>query len=137
MFGGALDPAAVTVRRARWWPLQPRAVIMAPDGHIWCHPQGSTWSADFAREGLGAQAHFIHELTHVWQHQCGLWLPLARLPFARYRYRLTPGRPFGDYGIEQQAEITAHAFLLREGGRAPTSATLRELAAILPFAPWR
>lgn len=86
---------------------------MAPTGHIWFHPKGGGWSEDFSEESLGAQAYFIHELTHVWQAQKGgrFYLPLMRHPFCRYNYRLKPGKPFARYGIEQQAEIVKHRFL--------------------------
>ena len=60
---------------------------------------------------------FIHEMTHVWQTQTrGDWyLVLNRHPFCRYDYALKPGWQLERYGIEQQAEIVKHAFLLRHG----------------------
>src|SRR3546814_7364038 len=42
---------------------------------------------------------------------------LFRSPFCRYGYALHTGWPLARYGIEQQAEIVRHAFLLRHGGR--------------------
>jgi hypothetical protein len=48
----------------------------------------------------------------VWQWQQGVFLPLRRHPFCRYDYVLEPGKPFARYGLEQQAEIARHAFLL-------------------------
>ncbi|MEI6486098.1 MAG: vgr related protein [Sphingomonadales bacterium] len=134
VFGDAIDLAAATVRRAKYWAFHPWHVTMAPDGHIWCHPRGHNWSADYAGEGLGMQAHFIHELTHVWQAQTGGHLALRRPPLARYRYRLEPGKPFAAYGIEQQACIVADAFLARARGDA---ATLARLGPLLPFASWQ
>lgn len=134
VFGAALDAARVLVHRAKWWALQPRWVTMAPDGHIWCHPKGGNWSADFAGEGLGGQAHFIHELVHVWQVQTGGHLALRRPPWARYRYKIVPGKPFARYGIEQQACIVEHGFRARVRG---DSVTLAALAAIIPFAGWK
>ena len=38
-----------------------------------------------------------------------------RHPFCSYAYVLEPGKPFGRYGIEQQAEIVAHRFLADRG----------------------
>ena len=134
VFGDALDTAATTVRRAKYWALQPWWVTMAPDGHIWCHPNGHNWSADYAAEPVSAQAHFIHELVHVWQVQVGGHLALRRPPFARYRYTLTPGKPFARYGIEQQACIVEEAFRARARGHAQT---LAQLAPILPFPGWQ
>jgi len=117
MFGDAIDCAPVRLRRRKWFPLQPRATVMAPCGHIHFHPKGPHWSEDFAAAPLGAQGLFIHEMVHVWQAQTRgrLYLPLMRHPFCRYDYTLVPGRPFERYGLEQQAEIVRHVFLAERG----------------------
>lgn len=116
VFGQAIDCAQVTIRRRRWFPLQPRRVTMAPMGHLHFHPASENYCEDFSQVRLSLQGHFIHEMTHVWQAQTrGMWyLPLCR-PFSRrYDYALRPGMPLRKYGIEQQAEIVRHAFLLRK-----------------------
>lgn len=117
MFGSEIDYAKVRLRRRKWFPLQPRNVTMAPRGHIHFHPQGSAYCDDFSRESLHRQGFFIHEMVHVWQAQkFGRWyLILRRMPWARYDYALKPGWPLARYGVEQQAEIVRHAFLLRQG----------------------
>lgn len=117
MFGHTLDPGPVRLHCAKWFPLQPRNVAMAPDGHIWFHPEGGLWHSDFAQAPDRLQAFLIHELMHVWQHQQGLCLLLRRHPFCRYDYRIVPGRPLRRYGIEQQAMIVEHAFTARRAGR--------------------
>lgn len=115
MFGTAIDYAKVKIRRRKWFPFQPQRVTMAPRGHIHFHPQSRNYCEDFSQASLQQQAHFIHELTHVWQTQChGDWWLVLRRPFSRrYDYSLKPGWPLERYGIEQQAEIVRHAFLLR------------------------
>jgi hypothetical protein len=135
IFGDAIDYDAVRVKRRRWFPFQPRNVLMAPTGHIHAHPRGTLWSADYSKEAIGLQALFMHELTHVWQSQTKgrFYLPLMRHPFCRYGYQLAPGRAFQDYGLEQQAEIVRHAFLQKQGRSAPGAPSLQELSAILPF----
>lgn len=133
VFGAALDTARVTVRRAKWWALQPWWVTMAPDGHIWCHPNGPNWCADYAAASAGYQAHFIHELVHVWQYQVGGHLALRRPPWARYGYAIVPGKPFTRYGLEQQACIVEDAFRARLRG---DDAALALLAPVLPFCGW-
>jgi hypothetical protein len=115
MFGPALDLTHIRLHCRAWWPFQPRNVVMAPDGHIWFHPAGGLWREDYSFAPLRLQALFVHEMTHVWQHQRGLFLPLRRHPFCRYAYELQPGRPLIRYGIEQQAMIVEHAFLARHG----------------------
>ncbi|QIQ88106.1 vgr related protein [Erythrobacter sp.] len=117
IFGDAIDYGAVEIRRRKWFPFQPKRITMAPRGHIHFHPEGSAYCDDFSQEGVLRQGFLIHELTHVWQAQTrGSWyLVLNRHPFCRYDYALRPGRPLTFYGIEQQAEIVRHAFLLRRG----------------------
>src|SRR5690606_19815508 len=133
----ALDLSAITIRRAKWWWLQPAWIVMAPDGHIWFHPNHPGWREDFSTAPLALRGLIVHELCHVWQWQKGIYLPLARHPFCRYGYRLTPGRPFDRYGLEQQAEIVRHAYLLREGGTPAGAAAARSYAGLIPFGPWR
>lgn len=117
IFGTAIDYDAVRIRRRKWFPFQPRKVTMAPLGHIHFHPHGSAYCDDFSLQPLSRQALFIHEMTHVWQTQTrGKWyLVFNRMPWARYDYALKPGWPLVRYGIEQQARIVEHAFLLRSG----------------------
>jgi len=134
VFGPALDPEPVRLRRAKWFMFQPAWVTMAPDGDIWCHPNGGVWCDDFSRGPLWQRALFVHEMTHVWQHQSGINLILKRRPFTPYAYLpLVPGRPFAAYGIEQQAVIVEDAYRLSQGGQvagAPPEATY---AALIPF----
>lgn len=115
MFGSAIDYSAVMIRRRKWFPFQPRHITMAPRGHMHFHPKSDGYCEDFATESIHRQAHFIHEMTHIWQTQTrgGWYLILNRMPWARYDYALKPGWTLTKYGIEQQAEIVKHAFLLR------------------------
>lgn len=137
MFGAAIDCSKVRVRRRRWFPLQPRKVTMAPLGHLHFHPRSESYCDDFSRDSLGKQALFIHEMTHVWQTQRRGWwyLPLVR-PFSRrYDYAIKPGWKLEKYGIEQQAEIVAHAFLLSHGQAVIGAPPLAVYRQILPFRP--
>lgn len=132
VFGAAIDFDRVTVRHAKWFALQPAWIVMAPDGHIWFHPNGGLWRSDFAApQALDLRALLVHELVHVWQHQHGIRLPLQRPPLPRYAYTLKPGKRFGAYGLEQQACIVEDAYRLSEGGAAPAAAA--SYAAVWPF----
>lgn len=135
VFGDAIDCAKVRLVRRKWWLLQPVNAAMAPCGKIHFHPQGTLWSEDFSSESLSLQGVFIHEATHVWQAQRygPFYLPLMRQPFSRYRYRIVSGRRFASYGIEQQAEIVRHTFLLRHGHPLCNSPPLEDLEKLLPF----
>jgi hypothetical protein len=133
MFGDAIALDAVRISRRRWWPLQPRQVVMAPRGHIHFHPECTAYVPCFGAAAPSGQGLFLHEMTHVWQHQAGINLLLRRHPFCRYRYDFVPGKPFERYGIEQQAEIVRHVFQMRQGRTIPGKPPLAALAAILPF----
>jgi hypothetical protein len=135
VFGTAIDPAPVRIRRRRWFPFQPIGTLMAPTGHIHFHPRSSRYCDDFGAARIEQQALFIHEMTHVWQTQTrGKWyLPLMRNPWSPYDYVIKPGWKLNDYGLEQQAEIVRHAFLLLHGKVVPGAPTLKTYQQILPF----
>lgn len=128
VFGAALDSSAVRIHHARWFALQPRRTVMAPDGDIWFVPGDGLWHDDLTTAGPSLQRLLIHELTHCWQHQRGLCLPLRRHPFCRYGYDIQAGKPLTAYGIEQQAMIVEHAFAARLTG-APNPVLEHLLAA--------
>jgi len=135
VFGDAVDYTPVRIRRRKWFPFHPRRVTMAPRGHIHFHPLGENYCEDFATASLHRQGHFIHEMVHVWQTQTrGDWhLVLRRHPFCRYDYSLKPGWPLERYGIEQQAEIVRHAFLLRSGMKLPGVGDAAAYKALVNF----
>jgi len=137
VFGQAIDYGQVTIRRRKWFPLQPRRVTMAPRGHLHFHPLSDAYCDDFGAAPLHRQGLFIHEMTHVWQTQrLGEWyLVLHRHPWCRYDYAMRPGWTLDRYGIEQQAEIVRHAFLLRAGAKVPGAPPQSAYESILPFKP--
>lgn len=108
---------------------------MAPCGHIHFHPRSPLYRDDFASATIDLQGLFVHEMTHVWQAQTRgrFYLPTRRHPFCRYSYALHPGWPLARYGLEQQAEIVRHAFLLRCGIAVAGAPPLAAYEAILPF----
>lgn len=135
IFGTAIDYAGVTVRRRKFFPFQPRGVTMAPMGHLHFHPAAPQYCDDFAAAPLESQAHFIHEMTHVWQAKTlGRWyLVLRRHPWCRYDYALKPGWHLAQYGLEQQAEIVRHAFMLRSGAHIAGVADKAAYAGLVDF----
>ena len=135
VFGAAIQTQGVTLRRRRWFPFQPKGTVMAPCGHIHFHPASPWYRDDFSLAPLDLQGLFIHEMAHVWQAQtCGAWhLPLRRHPFCRYDYSLKPGWTLERYGLEQQAEIVRHAFLLRRGMRLAGAPELSAYDLLVDF----
>ena len=138
VFGDAIDYSGVRMIRRKWWALQPKNYIMTPCGHLHFHPTGNAWSEDFSKEGIPLQGLFIHEMTHVWQAQKRgrFYLVLMRHPFCRYDYSVRAGWPLERYGLEQQAEIVSHAFMMRHGIGVPGVPTRTQLETILPR-EWR
>lgn len=142
VFGDAIDYAPVRVRTRKWAFFQPRGIVMAPMGHLHFHPAGGLYCDDFScpptddrDEALRAKGLFLHELTHVWQaQQRGRWyLVLMRHPFSLYSYSLKPGWPLKRYGIEQQAEIIRHYWLLTQGAVVAGAPGVKQYRAILPL----
>lgn len=137
VFGGAIDYARAGVARRKWAFFQPRNTVMAPTGTIHFHPRGPHYCDDFSCADMSAQGLFIHEMTHIWQHQRGIFLPLRRHPFCRYGYALHPGWRLERYGLEQQAEIVRHRFLIENGHRPAGAPPIEQYDGILPFGPDR
>lgn len=137
MFGDAIDYDRVEVRNRKWAFFQPRRVVMAPMGHLHFNPAGGLFCDDFCDAPLDRQGLFIHEMVHVWQAQTrGIWyLVLMRWPTDRYSYTLRPGWPLARYGLEQQAEIVRHYFLLSRGVTIAGAPPMDSYRAILPFVP--
>ena len=133
VFGDAIDYARVSIFARKWWPFQHRQMAMAPDGNLWFSPKGSLYCDDFCERPLERQGLFIHEMTHVWQHQKGINLLLKRHPFCRYDYSLKPGWALDRYGLEQQAEIVRHAFLIKRGEMLAGAPPIDTYESILPF----
>jgi hypothetical protein len=133
IFRDALDYDRVRIHNRKWWWFQPQKITMAPDGHLWFHPKSDLFCEDFCARDMSLQGLFIHEMVHVWQHQQGIFLPLKRHPFCRYAYSIKPGWKLKQYGIEQQAEIVRHIFLLKNCVKVAGAPPLDQYAGILPF----
>lgn len=117
VFGPALD-----VERVRLFSLPVWNRPFVPGGRLVVWPAASAY-ADFSLAPLWLRSVLVHELTHVWQAQRGVFLPLAKLRAgdsrAAYAYDPDDGRPFEALNIEQQAMIVQHAYMSRHGGAAP------------------
>jgi hypothetical protein len=117
MFGQALDAGRVRLFALPAW----RRAFVAT-GRLMAWPAIAA-PCDFGEEPLATQAMFVHELTHVWQAQTGVWLPWAKIragdSAAAYAYDLIATPDFTALNIEQQAMVVEHAFLSRRGHPAP------------------
>jgi hypothetical protein len=131
VFGDSLDYAAVRLHDKRILPpgIQRKHQAVACKNNI-SFPR-SAYSGDFSQETDAAkQSVFIHELTHVWQHQNRI-LNTAREAIketlrhrfnyqAAYPYSLDGGQDLVAFGFEQQAAIVQDYFLLTRHDNAPS-----------------
>ena len=130
VFGGGIDAARVWIFAIPVWD---RAFVAGSRLMVW---PVTAARADFADPAtpLDDQATFVHELTHVWQAQHGVWLPMAKIragdSAAAYAYDLDHGPRFAAMNIEQQAMVVEDAFRLSRGGVAPHPATLYAAASV-------
>lgn len=60
----------------------------------------------------------MHEMTHVWQHQHGMWVRIRGVFswVSTYKYVIDPNKNLSKYSMEQQAQIIADYFLLKKYG---------------------
>ncbi len=129
MFGGKINYSIVKVYHKKAYFFQPYDREMTPDGNIYASPKtgklGSAYSTDYStittlgQPLLYSQSDFIHEMTHVWQHQVGMNVR-TRAVFNRnydYDFATFGTKDFKSYGIEEQAMIVQDFFLLLHGGQ--------------------
>ncbi len=120
VFQNLINYDEVKIFNIPYLPWQPKDILMAPNGHLFVNKEN--FSKDYSRHSLPTQALFIHELTHILQHQRhtnvfikGLVLQSAYyLTFKQYntyKYNLVEGKEFEQYNIEQQGDIAKDIFL--------------------------
>ena len=126
VFADAIDYGKVRIHGRNYVFWQGANYIVTPNGQMYLGRNLRHYS-DFSAASLPIQAFFIHEMTHVWQHQRGvnvLWRGIGEqirhfLGFDQYRYRLEPGKPLTAYKLEQQGEIMRDCFLAQMGQATP------------------
>lgn len=122
VFGDLIDYEQVKVMNHPFLPWQAQNVVMAPSGYI--HARNLLYRNDYSKERLSFRALFIHEMTHVYQHQkninvlglgailqIGYFLSFKK--YNPYHYTLKPNKAFFDYNIEQQGDIARDIYLKR------------------------
>ncbi|WKX27293.1 type IV secretion protein Rhs [Tatumella ptyseos] len=118
VFGNSIQWNKVWVHCDSYLPfgLQGKFVGMSPNGEIYFRKE--TYLKDFSLSSRASQHFFMHEITHVWQHQHGMWVR-ARGLFSwatAYQYTIVPNKKLSQYSMEQQAQIIADYFLLKNYG---------------------
>jgi Zn-dependent peptidase ImmA (M78 family) len=114
---------------------------MSPDGNIYFHPDSVVYSDDLSLGDKWTQHLFIHEMTHVWQHQTGVPVAWRGIFEREYEYTLDTSKTLNEYSLEQQAQIVADYFLLKKfSTRAKFSRgnpvpSLADYEKVIPFKP--
>ena len=137
VFGNAIDYSAVLIHNYRAYPFQGAETAVTPNGELY-FPSG-VYQGDFSTNVANA-AWLIHEMTHVWQHQQGMWLRARAIFNHKYPYgKLTKDSPgLTSWGVEQQASIVADYFLLTHRAKPENgSGALSDYERIIPFLPGR
>lgn len=120
VFGNLIDYDKVKIMNQPYLPWQHAYVFMAPKGNI--HSKNSIYRDDYSKENITFQAVFIHEMTHILQHQHKINVLLQGailqsayyLSFKQYnpyKYQLIKDKSFWSYNIEQQGDIARDIFL--------------------------
>lgn len=118
VFGNSIQWRKVRIHCGSYLPLglQGKYVGMAPNGEMYFRKE--TYLKDFSIASIPDQHFFMHEMTHVWQHQHGMWVRIRGLFswLSTYKYSIEPGKVLNQYNMEQQAQIIADYFLLKKYG---------------------
>lgn len=112
MFGDTVNLGLTRIHRGKYAFWQPDDTAMSPDGQVYF--PAPIYQDDFS-VNAGDMSFLIHELTHVWQVQSGIWLKFRRLlQGGLYDYgRIGQARDIGTYTLEQQASIVADWYRVR------------------------
>ena len=138
IFDTAIDYQQVRIVHDKYVGRQPDTTVMTPQGVIFA--PADTYQDDYSRQP-SHRSLFIHEMAHVWQHQCGVDLISAAIDVyvehegdydAGYAYALAPGLTLRDFNHEQQASIIAdYAHLTVERAATDSASWLDEQLADL------
>lgn len=126
VFGNSIEYSKVKLHNHEYWltlGFQEDNMTVTPNGEIYFGKDN--YKEDYSAEDLSWQHHFIHEMTHVWQHQLGYPVLRTRAfrPSMSYSYMPEDGKKLNDYNMEQQGDILADYFTSSCKGR-PLATTL-------------
>ena len=131
VFGSSIDFTLTRVHDEKYFYFQPDNSGMTPNGEIYVH---GIYSADYSAEAGQRKGFFVHEMTHVWQYQIGVFstsvIGAAIMEFvgrggdytSAYPYVLDASKDLTDYNLEQQAAIVEDYYRLTTLGLQPRRA---------------
>ncbi|MFJ2453345.1 type VI secretion system Vgr family protein [Pseudomonas protegens] len=139
VFGDSIDYDKVRLRDEDYVPWQGKNYVMAPNGHIY-FGEDLRGVADWSLLPADERGLFIHEMTHVWQHQHGVNVLLVGayqqakqfLIGDQYQYQVEPGKTLKDYNIEQQGDIVRDYYQGLESGNTQVLTKLKPVLGNFP-----
>ena len=134
MFGTTIDYRKVVIHKGKCIFFQPSDTAMTPNGEIYF--PDPVYKPDYS-PSVGDASWLIHELTHVWQHQRGMWVRTRAVLNRTYDYgQLDRKKPFTSYSLEQQASIVADCYLIEHAYKpGKGSGSLADYRAVISFLP--
>lgn len=106
IFGSEVDYSQVRIFDTRWKFFMPSDRAHAPDGNIYFPIGTGEYTTDFSNAPLSVRSTFIHEMTHVWQHQTGHKVAVEAIFNRSYEYKsVFSGTSFEMLGVEAQAQM--------------------------------
>ena len=123
VFGDSIDYSKVRIHNDTSNMFQGKNTTVTPNGELYC---ANNYVDDFSKD---SRHHFIHEMTHVWQYQNNVLTPrvAAATQWVKsgfcytdcYSYKPDPKKDLLDYNLEQQADMVADLFALKERNAHP------------------
>jgi len=117
IFRNGINYGKVKIYHGKYIFFQGHNVAMSPNGNIYFPKE--LYLEDFSAGNVRDQQLFIHEMTHVWQHQLGFPVTSTGLSSwikSNYQYKLDAKKKFSDYQMEAQANILGDFFILERHG---------------------
>jgi Rhs element Vgr protein len=119
IFGDSIRYKDVRIHHGDWWLFTgTQNTAVTPNGDIYLPARTELYKDDFSvnknREYISL---FMHEMTHVWQHQMGYsvkWhgMTVSSKGIEAYRYELSSDLKLADFNMEQQGEIISDYFCI-------------------------
>jgi hypothetical protein len=110
-----------------WFGLQDDDTAITPNGEMYFNPK--RFNADFSSASYGDRLWFMHEMTHVWQHQLGYPVKIrGALRFGlTYGYTLDTTRRLGHYNMEAQGNVLSDYWALKTYGQPPFISQMKHI----------
>jgi hypothetical protein len=132
VFSHTITYSKVKVHNYKAYFFQPDDTAMTPDGEIYFPSR--YYNSDFSTAGLSDRAWFIHEGAHLYQYYFLNWsVKLRGIVDRNYNYTLVKTKKFKDYGLEEQGDIAADFYKLKQGSKISRPYKLSDYVAILPL----